>query len=311
MVCARSSLSGHAGALPRAADWLEACLDQRGRALDPVPDPLSAIGGGASRAVLYRLAGGSDVWHTATVVRALAVCGRRSRAAEAWLAGVVGADGAVSHWSARPALCFETVVARALALPAHRASASALVRRMALPGPTWTAFLLEGAGGHACYATAPSVNGWALHLLEDDEPLAVAARAWLRAVRGQDGGWRAHDGFYGTPLYAAHVCAPFVGDHTLVRHVRALRASDGGWGFGEAPSATSSTLTTAWALQALLACGVPRSDADVRAAVGFLLSAQADDGRFPLGACPEAVFYTGDLYATACSVLALAAAGEP
>jgi hypothetical protein len=307
MVHSRSLMPAHARAAQRAADWLEGCLDARGRALDPVAEPLAALHRVPSRAVLYRLAGGSDVWHTAAVVRALRACGRE--ASVSWLAEVVGSHAVASHWSARPALCFETVAAVALVLPERRAAAAALARRMALPGPTWTAFLLEGAGGHAAYCTAPSVSGWVLGLLDPAEPLAEDARDWLRAVRGVDAGWRAHDGFYGTPLYAAHVCAPHVGDEALVRHVRSLRAVDGGWGFGEEPAAASSPLPTAWALQALLACGVPRDDADVQRAVGYLLRCQADDGRFALGACPESIFYTGDLYATACAVIALADAG--
>jgi hypothetical protein len=309
MVHARSLLPAHARAAQRAADWLEGCLDVRGRALDPVGDPLAALRGVPSRAVLYRLAGGSDIWHTAAVVRALRACGRDPRASVAFLSDVAGPDAGASHWSARPALCFETVAAVALVLPERRASAAALARRMALPGPSWTAFLLEGAGGHAAYCTAPSVNGWVLGLLDPAEPLAEQARGWLRASRRSDGGWLAHDGFYGTPLYAAHVCAAHVGDDALVRHVRSLRCADGGWGFGQALADTSSPLTTAWALQALLACGVPRDDADVQRAVRFLLRCQSDDGRFPLGACPEPVFYTGDLYTTACAVLALADAG--
>lgn len=55
--------------------------------------------------------------------------------------------------------------------------------------------------------------------------------------------------------------------------IRTAQLDDGGWGFGGA----SDPDTTAIALQALLAAGAPRSDADVQAAVAYFREHQGSD----------------------------------
>lgn len=85
--------------------------------------------------------------------------------------------------------------------------------------------------------------------------------------------------------------------------VQALRNSqlpDGGWGFG----GSSDPDSTAIALQALLAVGVPVSDPDVQKAIALLRSRQAADGGW--GFDPNA----SNVNSTAFVVQALVAAGE-
>jgi len=93
------------------------------------------------------------------------------------------------------------------------------------------------------------------------------------------------------------------GDPVPTAAVTALRTaqlSDGGWGFG----GSSDPDSTAIALQALLAAGVPTSDPDVQEALAYLRAAQADDGGW--GFDPAA----SNVNSTAFVVQALIAAGE-
>ncbi len=287
--------------------WLARTIASDGFARDPVDDLAAVLAdpAGAPRRELYKLGAGSDVWHTITTLRALRAWGAPVPAASTAALRELAGAGGLPHWRARPALCWETTAAWALVDPERAPALAALARRHALPGGTWAAALLEAPGGHAHYATGPSVTGWVLPLLAPDEPLAVAGRAFVARVRAPDGGWHAHDAFYGTPLYAAHVCAAVVEPAPLRAWLDATTHADGGHGFG--PHRPSSVLPTAWALLARLRAGQPADDPAVAAAAARLWEFQVEDGRFPLGDCPDAVFYTGDLYATANALLALRA----
>lgn len=85
-----------------------------------------------------------------------------------------------------------------------------------------------------------------------------------------------------------------------VASLRSRQLPDGGWGFGN----TSDPDSTAIALQALLAAGVPVGDGSVQAALAYFRSTQAADGGW--GFDPAA----SNVNSTAFVVQALLAAGE-
>jgi len=86
---------------------------------------------------------------------------------------------------------------------------------------------------------------------------------------------------------------------TAILALRKAQLADGGWGFGGA----SDPDTTAIAIQALAASGVPAGDSMVAKAVAYLRSSQAADGGWGFGADSNAS-------STAYVVQALLAAGE-
>ncbi len=87
---------------------------------------------------------------------------------------------------------------------------------------------------------------------------------------------------------------------TAILALRSAQLADGGWGFG----GFSDADTTAIALQALVASGVPATDGPVVRALAYLRASQAADGGWGFGAESNAS-------STAYVVQALLATGEP
>lgn len=94
-------------------------------------------------------------------------------------------------------------------------------------------------------------------------------------------------------------CTGVPAPSTAIRALREAQLADGGWGFG----GFSDADTTAIALQALAASGVPARDASITKAIGYLRANQAADGGWG---------YSGESNAssTAFAIQGLLAAGE-
>lgn len=295
--------------MAQAVKWLRLQQASSGFYLDPVHDPLAILRDPhPDRSALYKLGGGCDVWHTTMIVRALKSLGLTDPKAEAALRAAAWTPGSWPHWRAQVALCVETSCAIAEIFPDCRPDIIQMLEKHALPDGSWATVLTGEAGGWTHYVSGPSVSAWALSVLAASHPLAQAATAALHRNR-QQGLWRGHDGFYGSGLYVAALSAPYVGDDALVGAICQLQQGDGGWGFDSAPQ-SSATLPTAWAILALRACQHQRlrsagiSDAITRGC-DYLWAQQVPDGHFPGLPRPEAIFYTGDLFATTQALIAL------
>jgi hypothetical protein len=93
---------------------------------------------------------------------------------------------------------------------------------------------------------------------------------------------------------------------TTVAYVRSAQQPNGGWSFdGNPSSATAATVdTTARAVQALVAAGVPAGDAVITRALGFLAQRQAADGGWG-----DAEAFEDRIASTALASVAIEAAG--
>jgi len=66
------------------------------------------------------------------------------------------------------------------------------------------------------------------------------------------------------------------------QYLQSVQGPDGGWSFsGDTKPGSSDTNTTAVAVQALIAAGVPATDPSLQKALGYLNSQANDDGGFP------------------------------
>ncbi len=126
--------------------------------------------------------------------------------------------------------------------------------------------------------------------------LIAAIDAGLVAATGR----YASDDFSNAIAVLGLVCTGNTVPDGTTAALRAAQLTDGGWGFG----GSSDPDTTGIALQALLATGVPRTDAAVTKAIGYLKGSQGKDGGW--GFDPS----ESNVSSTAYSVQALIAAGE-
>lgn len=94
-------------------------------------------------------------------------------------------------------------------------------------------------------------------------------------------------------------CSGVAAPSTAIRALREAQLADGGWGFG----GFSDADTTAIAIQALVASGVPRGDSSVAKGVAYLQATQAADGGWGYGGESNAS-------STAFAIQGLIAAGE-
>jgi hypothetical protein len=260
-------------------------------------------------ATLFRAARGCDVWHTVNAVLALSAVGETSEAACRYVSSKALEGGGLPPSSGGPELCSETTAAAALAIPALRLTSLAALRRHALPHGRWICFFGLRLHDYDFYVSGPSVTGWALTALGGEDSLAEAGRRYLVETLGPHGIWNAHDLFYCTPFYPAHIAAAWLPDRRAVlRYTLGTVGPTGGWGFGDPPDAQPSTLPTAWALLTLLACDPTLATARgvaIRAAQ-WLVDAQTEDGSLPIDPCPGRVWYSGSVYATSVAITALA-----
>ncbi|KAA0233600.1 hypothetical protein EDM76_09190 [bacterium] len=114
-----------------------------------------------------------------------------------------------------------------------------------------------------------------------------------------DTGRFAEDDFSQSIAMLGLACSGVATPSTAIRALREAQAADGGWGFG----GFSDPDTTAIALQALVASGVPRGDSSIVKGVAYLRATQAADGGWGYGGDSNAS-------STAFVVQGLVASGE-
>ncbi|MFF4037026.1 prenyltransferase/squalene oxidase repeat-containing protein [Streptomyces sp. NPDC001816] len=149
--------------------------------------------------------------------------------------------------------------------------------------------------GPCPYVTAQSVEVALDCGASPDDPGVRRALDWLLAHQRPDGTYEAlwYRGLTpGTAMALAALGRAGLAGHPVGQRARAalLRAqlADGSWGPGETGTLgddpTHGTVEeTAWALRALLACGVPADDPRIRRAADWILAAQQPDGLWPAG----------------------------
>lgn len=109
----------------------------------------------------------------------------------------------------------------------------------------------------------------------------------------------AEDDFSQSIAVIGLACTGVASPSTAIRALREAQLADGGWGFG----GFSDADTTAIAIQALVASGVPASDSSVVKGVAYLRTTQAADGGWGYGGESNAS-------STAFAIQGLLAAGE-
>lgn len=143
--------------------------------------------------------------------------------------------------------------------------------------------------GPCPYVTAQCVEVLIDNCIARQDPKVVKALDWLLAHQQADG---TYDALWyrgrtpGTAMALAAFARCEIADHPVARRAREalLRSqlADGSWGPGETgvlgddPSA-GTVEETAWALQSLLAAGVPANDDRLRRAADWIIAAQQPD----------------------------------
>jgi hypothetical protein len=302
-------------AAQRGVDFLTKGQLRTGAITDPLTHPARfLLAQRPSRASTFKAMGGADIWHTVSALAALAranEAGARitpstvSRG-EKFVKAKEYPGGGLSYWSTTRGLCCETTAFAASTIPSLRRSSLSLLQRVALPYGRWPQLLLERSSGYSDYSAAPSVTGWVLGALKQNDRLRRAGLAYLDEALGGRDIWEGHAGYYMTPLYPAHVASLSLRKKSVLSWVLTSQNEQGAWGYGPRANGPSSVLPTSFALLTL-ACFEPTEKARRAAARAYswLLSRQGADGRFPLGPAPRGLWYSGDVYATAMALLAL------
>lgn len=258
--------------------------------------------------------GGADVWHTVGALAAIeraARCGHPSPKgtlirARDFVKKHVHSEGGLSYWSITRGLCCETTAFAASTIVGMRRAMRSVLRRVALPHGRWPQLILERDNGYSDYSAAPSVTGWVLCALGPDDARFEGGLRYLReSLEGRDI-WDGHLAYYLTPLYPAHVASVSLRQKSVLSWVLRAQRADGGWGYGPRADGPSSVLPTSYALMTLECFeSTPRLRNAIRRGHEWLVVRQRADGRFPLRPMPRALWYSGDVYATAMAILAL------
>lgn len=141
--------------------------------------------------------------------------------------------------------------------------------------------------------------------LRSFDPQGDGARDLVAAV---DAGRTANGGYgaFNATLYAtiALALAGRPADPTTVALIRGGQQASGGWGFtGDGTAADADVDTTSLAIQALVAAGIPGTDATLARGVAYLAHQQQADGAWQS-------FGADDPNSTATAILAVTAVGE-
>lgn len=191
-----------------------------------------------------------------------------------WVAGQQQPDGSFAGFN--PGATIDAVLAIALAGQdpnGYAVGSNTPLTYMAAQAPAYAAQGASAAGKLAVGAVAGRANPRSFGGVD----LVAAIEGLYQPASGQYGGGSVWDqSFALLGLAAARQPIPAAAVQRLID----IAADGGGWGFSA--SATDADVdSTGLALQALAAARVARDDAAVQAGLGFLHSAQNEDGGFP------------------------------